>query len=102
MYLHGMPYALAPDEQTQVPMLLWMSAEFSSTQGYDGGCVAQVAAQANLSHDNVFDTMLGLMRVQTGIYRPQQDMLNPCRQAALVAQADRSPGASPALDGNRS
>ncbi|MCR9185445.1 MAG: phosphoethanolamine--lipid A transferase [Halieaceae bacterium] len=101
MYLHGMPYALAPAEQTHVPMLLWMSPEFSSAQGYDGGCVARVAAQQSLSHDNVFDAVLGLMRVKTGLYRAEHDMLSPCRQVALVAQAHDNPDASPALDGGR-
>ncbi|MDP5065272.1 MAG: phosphoethanolamine--lipid A transferase [Haliea sp.] len=87
LYLHGMPYALAPEEQTHIPMLLWMSPEFSALSDYDSQCVARAAEQADLSHDNVFDAVLGLLQVETSLYRPQQDMLRPCREPVLVAQA---------------
>ncbi|ELO4999954.1 sulfatase-like hydrolase/transferase [Escherichia coli] len=32
VYLHGTPYKMAPDQQTQVPLLLWMSPEFISPE----------------------------------------------------------------------
>ena len=31
VYLHGMPYSLAPREQTHVPMIMWMSDGFQTT-----------------------------------------------------------------------
>ena len=27
-YLHGMPYAIAPDVQKQIPFIIWMSDAF--------------------------------------------------------------------------
>ena len=66
-------------------MLLWMSPEFAASPGYDARCVARSAEQDTLSHDNVFDAVLGLMQVETSLYRPQQDMLRPCRVPELLA-----------------
>ncbi len=31
IYLHGLPYAIAPDSQKQVPMLLWLSEDYQKT-----------------------------------------------------------------------
>ena len=30
LFLHGMPYAIAPDTQTQVPMVMWLSSGFAA------------------------------------------------------------------------
>lgn len=30
IYLHGLPYAIAPDSQKQVPMLLWLSEDYQN------------------------------------------------------------------------
>jgi len=34
---------------------------------------------ARLSHDNLSHTVLGLMGVQTAVYRPALDITAPCR-----------------------
>jgi len=91
MYLHGMPYAFAPEEQTQIPMLLWMSPEFSATSGYNRGCIEQKADQESFSHDNLFDSVLGLMQVTTEQYRPELDVLSTCQKHPVVAQTLGSP-----------
>ncbi|WP_430997551.1 sulfatase-like hydrolase/transferase, partial [Klebsiella pneumoniae] len=39
MYLHGSPYFIAPREQTQVPMVMWFSPEFSRNAGLDLACL---------------------------------------------------------------
>ena len=39
LYLHGLPYAVAPDEQTRVPMLLWGSDGFFASTGVARDCV---------------------------------------------------------------
>jgi len=85
MYLHGMPYAFAPKEQTHVPLLTWMSPEFSLEGGYDRACLEQSAKNGSFSHDNLFDSVLGLMQVSTGIYRPKQDIFGSCRQSSMIA-----------------
>jgi lipid A ethanolaminephosphotransferase len=78
MYLHGLPYFLAPDTQTHVPMVTWMSNDFARTIGLDTDCLRARTAEP-LSHDNLFDTVLGLMDVQTSVYRPELDAFAACR-----------------------
>ncbi|WMC11582.1 phosphoethanolamine--lipid A transferase [Oceanimonas pelagia] len=79
LYLHGMPYALAPEQQTRVPLLLWLSGEFEREIGLNRRCLQQQAREGRFSHDNLFDSVLGLMGVSTRVYRAELDMLAPCR-----------------------
>ncbi|HEU0152887.1 MAG TPA: phosphoethanolamine--lipid A transferase [Arenimonas sp.] len=80
LYLHGAPYALAPEEQTRVPMLLWTSPEFLRWRGLDAACLQSRRTQP-LSHDNFFHTVLGLLDVQTTAYQPGLDALAACAPA---------------------
>ncbi len=77
LYLHGMPYRMAPTEQTHVPMLAWASKSLQQTQGLRLECLKGQAAQP-WSHDNLFHTMLGLARVGTTALDGKLDMLAPC------------------------
>ncbi|MGF1688593.1 phosphoethanolamine--lipid A transferase [Photobacterium japonica] len=79
IYLHGMPYAVAPSQQTHIPMITWFSPNFTQHQRLDGQCMSQVAQHDKLSHDNVFHTVLGMMDVSSREYQPQLDMLAACR-----------------------
>ncbi|PNS08566.1 putative membrane-associated metal-dependent hydrolase [Lysobacter silvestris] len=78
LYLHGAPYAFAPDVQTHIPMVMWMSAGFRQRDGTDAACVTHQAALP-WSHDNIFDALLGMMQVRSSAYRPQLDPLHACR-----------------------
>lgn len=86
LYLHGMPYAIAPREQTQVPMVMWMSSGLQQAQGIDSACLQQRTALP-ASHDHLFHTVLGLLDVRTHLYEPELDLVAQCRhtnrQAAL-------------------
>lgn len=70
IYLHGLPYAVAPDEQKHVPFVLWSAAHKLS-------CVDARRDQP-YSHDNLFHTVLGLFTIATGDYREQADILRGC------------------------
>ena len=72
LYLHAMPYAIAPRSQTNVPVILWMGAQHAD---YDLQRVLR-AKDHNVSHDNVFHSLLGLFEVETEIYEPSLDLLN--------------------------
>jgi lipid A ethanolaminephosphotransferase len=85
LFLHGMPYAIAPDVQTKVPMVLWASQGFAEATGLDLGCMRQ-KAKAGVSHDHLFHTMLGLLDVSTALYEPQWDFTAACRRAAAAVQ----------------
>ena len=84
LYLHGFPYALAPREQTHIPALAWFSRGF----GRDRRCVAGTADNA-YSQDNLFDSVLGLFRVQTSVYVPGKDIFAACRSPGAALQAAR-------------
>ncbi len=77
LYLHGAPYLIAPDDQTHVPMLLWMSDGFQARRGVDMACLRAKSGES-LSHDNLFDLLLGLLDVRTGVYRATQDPVDGC------------------------
>ncbi|MBI4207838.1 MAG: phosphoethanolamine--lipid A transferase [Betaproteobacteria bacterium] len=78
LYLHGLPYALAPREQIQVPLLLWLSEDLRERLGIDAACL-RTRQHAPLSHDYVYHSILGLSNVQTAIYRAEHDLFRPCR-----------------------
>ncbi len=78
LYLHGLPYALAPDTQTHVPMLSWVSPAMAQRLGLRPDCL-RAGAAAPLSHDNLFHAMLGLADVQTSLYRKELDWFAACR-----------------------
>ncbi|WP_239326449.1 phosphoethanolamine transferase [Snodgrassella gandavensis] len=80
MYLHATPYAIAPAEQTHIPMLLWVNHDFARTSNLDMNCLRQYARQQAFSHDNIFHSVLGLMDVKTSEYQTQLDLFAPCRQ----------------------
>lgn len=80
MYLHGTPYSFAPGEQTKVPLLAWLSNGFAEQNRLDLTCLNKEAAKGGFSHDNLFDSLLGLMNVKTSIYRPSTDIFLGCRK----------------------
>lgn len=77
LYLHGIPYAIAPQEQTRVPMVMWFSPGFVASRGLDTACVQQRAAQYT-DHDNIFPSVLGLLQVRTALYDRQRDLFAGC------------------------
>ena len=78
VYLHGLPYAFAPDTQKHVPMLMWLSDSVASRQSVDISCL-QGHAESSFSHDNVYHTLLGAAEVRNDSYDPALDVLAPCR-----------------------
>lgn len=83
IYLHGMPYFMAPKEQTHVPFVAWFSPGYQQDYSLDLGCVRQRAKQP-VSQDNLFDTLLGVTHVATRVYRPQQDLISPCQNREVT------------------
>ncbi|EEX64866.1 predicted membrane-associated metal-dependent hydrolase [Vibrio metoecus] len=81
MFLHGMPYNLAPDYQTQVPLLVWMSQGFSQSKGIDVDCLRS-KTHLPYSHGNLFHSLLGVMDVSTEAYETSLDLFSQCRANA--------------------
>ena len=82
IFLHGTPYAIAPDEQTRVPMIFWANDAFYTAKNVNSGCLKQKAQTQAFSHDNFFPSLLGLMDVQTSLYNVKNDMFQSCRTAS--------------------
>ncbi len=79
LYLHGMPYMLAPVEQKHVPFFFWFSSGFEQNSGIQRQCL-NAQTETEYSHDNLFHTTIGLLNVDTSLYKPDLDMTAKCRQ----------------------
>ena len=80
LYLHGMPYAIAPAAQKHVPMLIWTAERTRQNLALDNACLVR-KRDRELSHDNLFHTTLGLARVRSAEYQRELDALAVCRNA---------------------
>ena len=78
LYLHGLPFRLAPDVQKHIPWLLWLSEGMRRQSGIRTACLRQHQGE-RISHDHYFHSTLGLAGVQTGLYRGALDLLAGCR-----------------------
>ena len=78
LFLHGVPYAIAPREQTQVPMILWWSEGFGAGAKLDRACMQKRSAEP-AAHDHLFHTALGLLDVKTALYEAPLDLTRGCR-----------------------
>jgi len=69
VYLHGMPYFMAPEAQKHVAAVMWFGdpSRLAAVRG---------RAKASYSHDNLFHTLLGLFAVETKEYIPNMDILH--------------------------
>ncbi len=77
LYLHGLPYAIAPDTQKHVPWVLWPGSLQART-GMQENC-ARASVDQRVTHDSYFHTVLGMMDVRSPLYKKELDMLAPCR-----------------------
>lgn len=77
IYLHGLPYRVAPPEQTTVPMITWLSPDFEKLSRVSTKCLRNHRDKA-LSHDNLFHSVLGLMAVKTSVYQRELDFFAAC------------------------
>ena len=80
LYLHGTPYFMAPDTQTKVPFVIWLSEGYKSAFATDAACLAERAAQPT-THANLFHSVLGLMDITTSEKSADLDLFSRCRTA---------------------
>jgi lipid A ethanolaminephosphotransferase len=78
LYLHGAPYVLAPDFQRHIPAIVWLSPGFQESTGIHADCVAKKKDEP-ISHDNIFHSILGLLDIQTNVYKPDLDLFAHCK-----------------------
>lgn len=80
MYLHAAPYAIAPDEQTHIPMIFWANKNWYADNGINEACLQQSANREDMSQDFVFHSVLSMYGIKTSVYEPKFDMFAQCRQ----------------------
>jgi lipid A ethanolaminephosphotransferase len=77
LYLHGVPYFMAPPEQTHIPFIAWASKSYLASRNTTLECMRSRTNEPS-SHDNFFHTVLGLAGVATQVYRPELDVFSQC------------------------
>ena len=78
LYLHGLPYRVAPDVQKRVPWITWLSPRFEKQSGLIHTCLKNKTNTA-LTHDNYFHSVLGLMNISSEVYQEKLDVYANCR-----------------------
>ncbi len=86
LYLHGMPYLIAPEVQKHVPWITWASAGFAERTALATRCLRD-RAERPVSHDNYFHSVLGLLGIQTLAYQRALDVYAPCMRAPADGMA---------------
>ncbi len=71
LYLHGMPYFLAPDTQTHIPAIAWFGDSFHIDKND-----LKKKVNESFSQDNLFHTMLNLFEINSSIYDKSKDIIN--------------------------
>jgi lipid A ethanolaminephosphotransferase len=82
LFLHALPYAIAPETQTHVPMIFWASPGFVQRVAVEPTC-ARERSRATVSHDHIFHTLLDLLEIQSVAKRRELTIFADCH-----AQAD--------------
>jgi lipid A ethanolaminephosphotransferase len=78
IYLHGLPYTIAPDVQKRVPWVSWLSNDFITSRKLNPACLTMQTTK-KLSHDNYFHSVLGLMDIHTQLYKSELDIFAACK-----------------------
>ncbi len=73
LYLHGMPYSIAPAVQKQIPFVIWMSEAFARQRGVVPG---RVKSQSAHTQQDVFHTVMGAFGMESDAYLPAHDIFN--------------------------
>jgi lipid A ethanolaminephosphotransferase len=75
VYLHGLPYFMAPEAQKHIGSLMWFgNDELVNTDKLKS------YSDSEFSQDNLFSTLLGIFDVRTEVYEPSMDILKKARE----------------------
>lgn len=74
VYLHGLPYFLAPEAQTHVPMLSWFSESYIKNEQLNIEEMRSLA-KGKVSHDYLSHSLLSAFDIKTNVYKADLDLL---------------------------
>ncbi len=80
LFLHGAPYRVAPDVQKHVPMVAWFAPGLMAREQISDRCL-RASADAPITHDNLYHSVLGLLDVASPSYHLEADAFAACRQS---------------------
>ena len=69
IYLHGLPYFMAPDAQIHIATLLWENDALKTSFDF-----SKIPASTTYTQDHLFHSLLGLFKVKTKVYDASLDM----------------------------
>ncbi len=75
IYLHSMPYFIAPEYQKHIGAMMWLSNSFKKYRDE-----LEKRKNERFSQDNLFDSILGLMDVKTKVYDKKLDVFHNEKQ----------------------
>ena len=81
LFLHALPYAIAPQTQTRVPMIFWASPGFKQRLAVEPSC-AREQSREPVTHDHIFHTLLDLLGIQSTAKRRELAIFAGCRASA--------------------
>jgi lipid A ethanolaminephosphotransferase len=73
MYLHGIPYSIAPDEQKEIPFIVWMSDEFIRRKAVH---IGRLESQHVHSQRDIFHTVMGAFSMRSDAYVGEYDIFS--------------------------
>jgi lipid A ethanolaminephosphotransferase len=73
LFLHGAPTSIAPDVQTNIPFLVWMSKKFQKENALTTEALSSKSAY---TQDYVFHSVMGAFGLRSNIYKSEFDIFN--------------------------
>lgn len=77
VFLHGLPYAIAPEEQKHIPMVFWFSDDYMVHHIKKETCI-EALNTTGLSHDDLFLTLLNSLDIKTQLFKTNNNPLAEC------------------------
>ncbi len=74
IYLHSMPYFIAPKNQIHIPFIFWSNDENLNQE-------LSQKKSLKLSHDNLFSALLGYFKISTPLYEKEFDIFSSALKA---------------------
>lgn len=87
VFLHGLPYAIAPQSQKHVAMLMWLSNGYTHSHSINMTCLAGQANQT-VSHDDIFPVVIEMMGLESNELIAMQTNLSQCLKSSEAGQPD--------------
>jgi lipid A ethanolaminephosphotransferase len=73
MYLHGIPYAIAPHVQKDIPLVIWMSDEFIRRKAVQ---IGRLKSQRIHSQRDIFHSVMGAFSMHSDAYMGEYDIFS--------------------------